>query len=85
MGVGAVSDSFACSYWVASSSLDMRGRRHVYSYCNLLCHVWLMCQGGLIFSERKWKRSELGKRSGGLEEEGLGGEERGETAVGYST
>jgi hypothetical protein len=44
-----------------------------------------MCQGGLIFSERKWKRSELGKRSGGLEEEGLGGEERGETTAGYST
>lgn len=41
-----------------------------------------MTVGGLIFSERKWKRSDLGKRSGGLEEEGLGGEERGQADEG---
>ena len=58
------------SYWVASPTLDMRVC--VWSYCILLCHVWLMSLGGLIFSgvrlegEWIWRREEVeeARRSG---------------------
>ena len=67
------------SYWVALSSFDMR----VYSlfYCILLCCVWLISLGDLLFSEGKWKSSEFG----GKDEVGeLGRVEGKETAVGIN-
>lgn len=44
------------SYWVALPSLDMRVT--AWSYCILLCHVWLMSLGDLLFSggEKRRKR-----------------------------
>jgi hypothetical protein len=40
----------------------------------------LISLGGLLFSKGKWRKS--GSRSDGRWEEGLGGEERGDTANG---
>jgi hypothetical protein len=41
-------------------------RVFAWSYCNLLCHDWLISLGGLCFSEGKWRGNGTGgeKRSG---------------------
>lgn len=54
------------SYGAPLSSLDVIGC--VGSYCSLLCHVWFMSLGDLIFSEvsRRWSESgEEGRLQGG--------------------
>lgn len=57
-GVGAVLDSCLLvgalsSYWVVSSSLDERVC--AWSYCSLLCQVWMLFLGGLLFSGGRWR------------------------------
>lgn len=51
----------------------------VWFYCTLLCYVWLIYLGDLLFTEGKW-RSGSGEERGGSGE-GLGGEEGGKTLV----
>lgn len=76
-GAGTVSDSLS-SYWVASSGPDVMVC--ALSYCTLLCCVWLVSLGGLLFSEGKQRVDGSGKRGC------LRGEtwrrEKGETAIG---
>lgn len=52
----------------------------VYSYSNLICHVWLICMGGWPSAEQKW--SGIGG-AGVLRHngEGLEREEGGETVA----
>lgn len=45
------------------------------SYCNLICHDWLISLGGLFISRGKRRRNGSGRKG----REGLGGEEGGET------
>lgn len=76
MRVGAVSDSFTCFgtfsfYWVAWSSLDMRGVAK--PYCNLMCLTWLLSMKGLSFLKGNGGEVDLGER--------LGEKEGGETLV----
>lgn len=52
------------------------------SYYNLLCYVWLISLGGLLFSEGKQRRS--GSGGEGMEA-GLGRVEAGELQWGCST
>ena len=52
------------------SSLDVR--ICAWPDCSLLCHIWLVSLGGLLFSEGKWcgvnleERGGDGERLGGL-------------------
>lgn len=58
-------ESFS-SYWVSLSSFDMGV--YAWSYCILLCHVWLMPLGDLPFTEGKQRRkgsTGMGNRRGG--------------------
>lgn len=69
------------SYWVVLSSL-IRRRGVTCSYCNLVCHFWLIYMGSLPFSEGQWRKRkwiQVGKRKW---EKGLGGKEGRETVVG---
>lgn len=54
-------------------------RAFAYSYCNFLCHVWLLSLAGTLFSEGKQGGVDLVERAGGWV---LGGVQGGETAVG---
>lgn len=51
------------------------------SFCNFICHVWLISLGGLPFSERKQKRSGWGKKRGDEEEKAEGERENGDQDI----
>lgn len=79
MGAWAVSDSFACLWdWVALSSLGVMVC--AWSYCSLLCSVWLVFLGDLFLRGGK----EGGGSWGAEWEEEMGGDEvwRGESLGG---
>lgn len=83
MEARTVSDRFACPwdsfhYTVALFYNNVKGG--ACSYCNLICHVWLVSLGCLPFSEGKGGGVNLGE--GEDEREGLGGEEGGKAVVG---